>query len=282
MQKIKKLKKTIKKRLLGILKVLPVRSRRKLNHLINNSFNQESGELGGQAIFELDTLQGLAKDSEYMMIYRNCLSKAGDTDSDNIYKILRHINLYSYVENILLKNIPGEFAECGVWNGNSFFATKYLIDKHKSSKSIYLFDSFEGGLSEFKEEALKGSSIISGIEAEQVRRQFRSSYPSLVGKTKDLSNVFINKGWIPAILNKQQDRSYSFVHIDVDLYEPTFESHKYFFERMSKGGIIVCDDYGYKQFPGAAKAVDDFIATLTDSSYSHFIKLSIGTSIIIK
>jgi hypothetical protein len=46
------------------------------------------------------------------------------------------------------------------------------------------------------------------------------------------------------------------LHIDVDLYEPT----KYILERLysivTKGGIIVLDDYG--AFAGTNKAVDDF------------------------
>ena len=77
-------------------------------------------------------------------------------------------------------------------------------------------------------------------------------------------------------------RKYSFVHIDVDLYQPTLDSHEYFFERLHKGGIIVCDDYGYSQFPGASLAVDKFISSLSRDSYSHFFKHSFGTSVIIK
>ena len=84
------------------------------------------------------------------------------------------------------------------------------------------------------------------------------------------------------VFENEGERSYSFVHIDVDLYEPTLASHRYFFNRLSKGGVIVCDDYGFRQFPGASDAVDEFIDSLPESSYSHFFKNSVGGSVIIK
>lgn len=110
-----------------------------------------------------------------MQTYRSSLSKAEDQRTDNIYKILRHLNLYSYIEDVLKRGVPGDFAECGCWNGNSLFETKYFIDKHKSDKNFHIFDSFEGGLSEFSKEDYEGSLINSKEKACEVRSQFSSS-----------------------------------------------------------------------------------------------------------
>ena len=46
----------------------------------------------------------------------------------------------------------------------------------------------------------------------------------------------------------------SFVHLDVDLYEPTRACLDYFLPRLSPGGFVICDDYGAPTFPGAARA----------------------------
>jgi hypothetical protein len=46
------------------------------------------------------------------------------------------------------------------------------------------------------------------------------------------------------------------LHIDVDLYEPTKHVLEKLYHRVSKGGIIIFDDYG--AFAGTNKAVDDF------------------------
>ena len=52
---------------------------------------------------------------------------------------------------------------------------------------------------------------------------------------------------------------YSYVHIDVDLYEPTKESINYFWPKMVYGGVLICDDYGSYKTIGARKAMDDFL-----------------------
>ena len=61
------------------------------------------------------------------------------------------------------------------------------------------------------------------------------------------------KGWIPDRLDEVKERTFSFVHIDVDLYQPTFDSFKFFYPRLLKNGIMVFDDYGCMRFPGAKK-----------------------------
>jgi O-methyltransferase len=53
---------------------------------------------------------------------------------------------------------------------------------------------------------------------------------------------------------------FSFVHLDVDLYQPTMDSLEFFYGKMSPGNIILCDDYGFVTCPGAKKAMDSFFA----------------------
>jgi hypothetical protein len=49
------------------------------------------------------------------------------------------------------------------------------------------------------------------------------------------------------------------VHIDVDLYQPTLDSIRFFYPRLAPGGIILCDDYGYSSCPGAKGAFDEYM-----------------------
>jgi hypothetical protein len=72
--------------------------------------------------------------------------------------------------------------------------------------------------------------------------------------------IVIHAGWIPDCFSEVVDRSFCFVHIDVDLYEPTLASLEFFGSRMVPGGIIVCDDYGFETCPGARRAGDEFAA----------------------
>ena len=71
-------------------------------------------------------------------------------------------------------------------------------------------------------------------------------------------NCSYYKGWVPTRFPEVADRRFALVHIDVDLHQPTHDTLEFFYERMNPGGVMICDDYGSAQCPGAKKAVDDF------------------------
>ena len=50
---------------------------------------------------------------------------------------------------------------------------------------------------------------------------------------------------IPTRFDEVADRSFCFVHVDVDLFEPTRESIAFFYPRMVPGGVMLFDDYGF-------------------------------------
>jgi hypothetical protein len=79
------------------------------------------------------------------------------------------------------------------------------------------------------------------------------------------ADYHIYKGWIPERFSEIADRTFSFVHIDVDLYQPTLDSMKFFYPRLNRGGILVCDDYGFQTCPGATQAVSEFLAEQTEA-----------------
>ena len=52
-----------------------------------------------------------------------------------------------------------------------------------------------------------------------------------------------------------------FVHLDMDIYEPTIFALKFFNDRLVKGGVILLDDYGFDTCPGIPRAVQEFTET---------------------
>ena len=67
--------------------------------------------------------------------------------------------------------------------------------------------------------------------------------------------------------------TFSFVYCDVDLYEPTLVCLEGFYPLVTKGGVIILDDYG--AFPGANKAIDKYFKdkdiVIKKLSYSNSI-----------
>ncbi len=73
------------------------------------------------------------------------------------------------------------------------------------------------------------------------------------------SAIVIHKGWIPEKFFEIETSNFAFVHIDVDIYEPTKASIEFFYPRLNNGGILICDDYGFSTCPGATLAIDEFL-----------------------
>lgn len=147
-----------------------------------------------------------------------------------------------------LKHVSGDLIECGVYNG----ATAYFMAKATADvgvpRSMHLFDSFDG----LSAPGLKdGSYWQEGALAtsEAVARETLRGIPG----------VTFYRGWIPDRFAEVSDRQFAFVHIDVDLYQPTLDSLRFFYERTVAGGIVLCDDYGFTTCPGAAQAMREFM-----------------------
>lgn len=214
-------------------------------------------------IFDTSTLSRYSSNSKINNIYLDAIERSEDKEFDTVYKKLKLTSLYQFVEQILDKDIEGDFAECGCWNGNSTIGISELIKtKSKSEREFYIFDSFEG-LSDFTEKDI--TQDIGNKEQEELKIHFTSSYEKVKKRLSSYKFVRIYKGWIPAIFEKAKISSskFAFVHIDVDLYEPTLESIKYFFPRLKSGGVLVCDDYGSEIFPGASEAINNYLKTIS-------------------
>jgi O-methyltransferase len=156
------------------------------------------------------------------------------------------------LQNVLrsLRAIPGDVAECGVRYGKS---TVFMLEADEASRRFHLFDSFEG---------LSKPGPQDNLAADG--RPFWEAHQLAVGEDvvretlAPYSNVQFYRGWIPDRFPEVSDRSFALVHVDVDLYEPTLDTLRFFWPRMAAGGIVLCDDYGSPRCPGAKRALDEF------------------------
>ena len=113
------------------------------------------------------------------------------------------------------------------------------------------------------------------------KKYFKSSEEEVKKLLKSYKFVKIYKGWIPEKFKEIKNKKISFLHLDVDLYEPTLSSLKFFYPRLKKGGIIVCDDYNISAFPGAKIAWDEFFFK-KKNKYTFFYQVPLGGCFLIK
>jgi O-methyltransferase len=148
----------------------------------------------------------------------------------------------------LTQSVAGDTAECGVFEG----ASSYLICMSNTQslagqKMHHVFDSFQGLSEPGPSDGMHWASGDMQCEISQVK------------KALDGFDVTLHAGWIPDRFAEVTIRKFSFVHIDVDLAKPTRESLAFFHPLMEKGGIILCDDYGFSTCRGATEAIDDYL-----------------------
>ena len=155
----------------------------------------------------------------------------------------------------------------GVFRGGDSYLIAAFLARSRLAKAHHLFDSFEG---------------LSNPENEDGTHWRKHDMAVDLARTKKLlsrfRNIHIYKGWIPDRFHEVADRQFSFVHIDVDLYQPTRDSIEFFYPRLAPGGIIICDDYGSTACPGATKAVNEFLRDKPEK----MVSLSDGAAFLVK
>jgi O-methyltransferase len=166
----------------------------------------------------------------------------------------------------LIDGVEGDTAECGVFEG----AGSWLIcaATEGTDRKHHLFDSFEG-LSD--PGPADGAYWTKGNLSAGEALVLQNLHPF-----KD--RIELHKGWIPERFADVADKSFAFVHVDVDLHQPTFDSMEFFYPRLSPGAVLICDDYCSGMCPGATEAVDTFLADKPEK----MIPLDAGGGFLIK
>jgi hypothetical protein len=135
----------------------------------------------------------------------------------------------------------GDIAEVGVWQG----ASAAVICDTKPAKAVHLFDTFSGipHVDPKDDGCYQVGDYIGSLDSVQRRL---ADYPDL----------HFYQGLFPDTAAPVKNHRFSFVHLDVDVYESTRAALTFFYPRMNVGGIILSHDY--PDAPGVKSAFDEF------------------------
>lgn len=163
--------------------------------------------------------------------------------------------LHEAVCSVVSRGVPGDIAECGTARGGSA-ALMGLTLNHlgDTERKIWAFDTFDGLPAPTKEDPdFDIANLYTG---------------SCKGSVEDVSASFDRlgilarcrfvKGLFQNTLAKAPVNQIAVLHIDGDWYESVRTCLEAMYDRVSPGGIVQIDDYGY--WKGAKRAVDDFFA----------------------
>jgi hypothetical protein len=193
-------------------------------------------------------------------------------DPSRFSKFITHLEFFKQTSTV-----RGEIVEFGIFKGNSFFRWIKFRDllEQTNSRKVIGFDIF-GDFPEahFVDDKAKRDAFVA--ETNGGRSISFKEINALLDQQGLNKNVDIIKGDILLTLDDYLEKNphlkISLLHIDVDLYEPSKYILEKLYEKVTKGGIIIFDDYG--AFAGTNKAVDDFFSNgieVKKLPYSHAI-----------
>lgn len=169
-------------------------------------------------------------------------------------KLIAHYELYR-----MITALPGAVVELGVYKGASLvrLATFRGLLENAHSRPIIGFDAF----GPFPRDTVAGEADRAFID------RFEDAGGAGIAKA-DLAAILADKGFanvdlvegnifdtLPLFLSDHPAQKIAFLHLDMDVYEPTALALEHLLPRMVRGGIVVFDDYTMVE--GATRAADE-------------------------
>jgi hypothetical protein len=174
------------------------------------------------------------------------------------------------VDYVVRGGIPGAVVECGVWRGGSMVAAaRTLLAAQAADRDLWLYDTF-AGMTEpgAHDRTADGRRADTWIAAERTRDGATSGV--FEATLDDVRAVLRATGYPDERMRFEVGRvedtltgpdlpeQIAVLRLDTDFYESTRLELDVLFPRLSPGGVLLIDDYGY--WMGARRAVDEYFA----------------------
>jgi O-methyltransferase len=159
--------------------------------------------------------------------------------------------------------LTGDFVECGTYQGYSAEVLMHFTDG-APGRRFWLYDLFDpsSGAGEGHRLPAHAPEL-----ADRVRARF--------GRW---DNVVVTQGKVPQILAETAPEHIAFLHVDMNNAEAERGALEVLFDRISVGGIVVFDDYGWTGYQPQKAAADSFIR----SHGLSILELPTGQGLVVK
>ncbi len=164
-------------------------------------------------------------------------------------------NLDTCIREVLTNGVPGDFIETGVWRGGAVICMRAMLRAFGvTDRVVWAADSFEGmpepsGPSDGWDYS---HTALLRVSLEQVKANF-----ARFGLLDD--QVRFLKGRFCDTLPSAPIEKLAILRLDGDLYHSTMDALTNLYEKVSRGGYVIVDDY--LGWPACRQAVHDFLGS---------------------
>jgi len=182
-------------------------------------------------------------------------------------RFLAHVEMFKAT-----LDVPGDIAELGVFRGLGLMTWANLLEAYAigdRTKVVYGFDNWKGFTGFSPEDGATNAhagKTVGGFDPSGFRTELEEAISIFDGDRfiGSKPRVALVDGPIeesvPRFLDENPGVRFSLVHFDCDLYAPTKAGLEAIWPRVSRGGIVMFDEYAIKDWPGETQAVDEFLA----------------------
>src|SRR5262245_44867797 len=150
--------------------------------------------------------------------------------------VYRCFELWSLVPEV--NSIAGVIVEVGVWRGGTGALLAKSAQRAGIREQVFLCDTFRG--------VVKAGALDPAYRGGEHADTSAAHVKKLMDRL-ELDNVQIVEGVFPEDCRTALGESrMRLAHIDVDVYQSAADSFDFIWPRLSVGGIVVFDDYGFE------------------------------------
>ena len=158
------------------------------------------------------------------------------------------------LEKVITRGVEGDVVEFGCYIGTTSIFIQRLLLALKSDKIFHVYDSFEGlPPKDDKDESVAGDQFRAG-ELAVSKKQFIQTFTKA-----GVPLPTIHKDLFREISQNDVPKSVAFAFLDGDFYGSIYDSLNLVLPNLSKGAVVIVDDYAREALPGAAKAVQELL-----------------------
>lgn len=156
---------------------------------------------------------------------------------------------------------PQAIVELGCYIGTTSLFVRRLLDELMPHAAFHVYDSFAGLPDKTGQDSSPAGEQFKTGELAISRKTFELQF-----KKAGLRPPTIHKGWFADLTPVDIPDNVAFAYLDGDYYESIRDSFRVVTPKLLSGAVIVVDDYANEALPGAAKAVDEWMAVHTSAS----------------
>lgn len=150
--------------------------------------------------------------------------------------------------------IPGDFAEFGTFRGGCAFMILSTAELPRD-KRMLLYDTFRG----IPDGRLTPREVAAGFAGMWSEGASPSSVAARLAAWRD--QVVLREGDVFETVPPADVDAFAFVHVDLNASAPTEHVLEHVFPRVSRGGVVVFDDYGWDEYAEQRLVVDRYFAS---------------------